>query len=73
MDSSEVSLVRPVSGLRKTAKVSKTGPREQRRRKSNRDPIRQDAHEEGMLTEPDAEESPAVNSTDDPHAIDFRA
>ena len=73
MDSSDVSLIRPVSGLQKTAKVSKTGRREHRRRKPNRDPNQQGPHENGPLTEPDADEAAAVNSTDDPHAIDFRA
>ncbi len=73
MDSSEVSLVRPVSGLQKTAKVSKAGRREQRRRKSNRGPKPQAPVERGRVTEPDVDDAPAVNSPDDAPAIDYRA
>jgi hypothetical protein len=73
MDSSDVSLIRPVSGLQKTAGVSKTGPREERRRQPSRDQSHGEARNGNELTEPETEVSRPACSADDPHTIDFRA
>jgi len=73
MDSNDVSLIRPVSGLQKTARISKTGPREERRRKPSRDQSHEDTRNRNDMAEPEAEVTPPNHSADDPHTIDFRA
>jgi hypothetical protein len=73
MDSSDLSLIRPVSGLQKPSRVSETGPREQRRRQPGQDRKREAAEQEASDVKSDAPAPPPAPAGDDPHTIDFCA